>query len=62
MIISFLVIYIKYRIKKSWNKTKEYLENRLDYRRLEVIFFDGEPRIEEALLEEGMRHQRCILP
>jgi len=26
----------------------------------EVLFSGGEPGIEEALLEEGMRHQRCI--
>lgn len=48
-------------VKKSWNKIKEDLENRLDYKRVEVFFSDGEPGIEEALLEEGVRHRRCIL-
>ena len=48
-------------VKKSWGKTREDLENRLNYDHLEVLFSDGESGIEEALLEKGMRHQRCIL-
>ena len=47
--------------KKSWSKIRENLENRLVYDRLKLLFSDAEPGIEEALLEEGMRHQRCIL-
>jgi hypothetical protein len=48
-------------IDKSWRKIKRDLEDRLDYKRLEILFSDGEPAIEEALLEEGMLHQRCVL-
>jgi len=40
---------------------KEDLENRLDCKRIDVLFSDGEPGTEEAFLEEGMRHQRCPL-
>jgi len=48
-------------IEKSWQEIKSDLEERLDYKRLEVLFSDGGPGIEEALLEEGMLHQRCAL-
>ncbi|MEA1964117.1 MAG: hypothetical protein U9O41_03205 [Candidatus Aerophobetes bacterium] len=48
-------------INKSWNKIKKDLEARLNYDHLEVLFSDGGPGIEEALLEKGMRHQRCVL-
>jgi len=48
-------------INKGWSKIKKDLKNRLDYGHLEVLFSDGEPGIEEALLEKGMRHQRCVL-
>jgi len=48
-------------INKSWSKIKKDLKNRLDYGHLEVLFSDGGPGIEEALLEKGMRHQRCVL-
>jgi len=48
-------------IDKSWRKIKRDLEERLDYKRLEILFSDGGPGIEEALLEEGMLHQRCVL-
>ncbi|MEA3485392.1 MAG: hypothetical protein U9R03_01650, partial [Candidatus Aerophobetes bacterium] len=48
-------------INKSWGKIKKDLKNHLDYNRLEVLFFDGGPGIEEALLEKGMRHQRYVL-
>jgi len=48
-------------VKKCWKKIKEDLENHLNCKRLEVLFSDGEPGIEEVLLEEGMRHQRCVL-
>ena len=48
-------------IDKSWREIKKDLENRLNYKRLEILFSDGGPGIEEALLEEGMLHQRCVL-
>jgi hypothetical protein len=48
-------------IDQSWKDIKQDLENRLDYNRLEILFSDGGPGIEEAFLEEGMRHQRCVL-
>jgi len=48
-------------VDKSWKEIKKDLEDRLDYQRLEVLFSDGGPGIEEALLEEGMLHQRCVL-
>lgn len=48
-------------VDKSWRQIKEDLAKRLDYGRLEVLFSDGGAGIEEALLEEGMLHQRCVL-
>lgn len=48
-------------INKSWKDMKQDLKNRLDYSRLEILFSDGGPGIEEAFLEEGMLHQRCVL-
>ena len=48
-------------IDKGWKEIKKDLEDRLDYKRLEILFSDGGPGIEETLLEEGMLHQRCIL-
>jgi len=48
-------------IDKSWKEIKKDLENRLDYELLEVLFSDGGPGIEEAFLEQGMLHQRCVL-
>lgn len=48
-------------IDKSWKEIRKDLDKRLDYGRLEVLFSDGGAGIEEALLEEGMRHQRCVL-
>lgn len=48
-------------IDESWWKIKRDLENRLDYDRLEVLFSDGGPGIEEALLAKGMLHQRCVI-
>jgi len=48
-------------IDKSWKEIKQDLTKRLDYGRLEVLFSDGGPGIEEAFLEEGMLHQRCVL-
>jgi hypothetical protein len=48
-------------IGKSWQEIKQDLDNRLEYSRLEILFSDGGPGIEEAFLEAGMRHQRCVL-
>lgn len=48
-------------INESWKEIKKDLETRIDYKRLEVLFSDGGPGIEEAFLEEGMLHQRCVL-
>lgn len=47
-------------VQKSWEQIRMDLDNRLDYTRLEVLFSDGGPGIVEALLAEGMRHQRCV--
>ena len=46
-------------VDKSWKSIREELSQRLDYERLEVLFSDGEPGIEENFLTEGMRQQRC---
>lgn len=48
-------------IDQSWKEIKKELESRLDYTHLEILFSDGGPGIEEAFLEEGMWHQRCVL-
>jgi len=47
-------------IDKSWKKILYDLNQRLDYSKLEVLFSDGGPGIEENLLASGMRHQRCL--
>jgi len=46
-------------VDKHWKSIREELSQRLDYERLEVLFSDGEPGIEENFLTEGMRQQRC---
>ena len=46
-------------VDKPWSTIRKDLEERLNYGKLEVLFSDGEPGIEENLLSEGMRHQRC---
>ena len=46
-------------VDKPWSSIRQDLEKRLDYGKLEVLFSDGEPGIEENLLSEGMRQQRC---
>lgn len=45
---------------KDWGFIRKDLGKRLDYEKLEVLFSDGEPGIEENLLSEGMRPQRCV--
>jgi len=47
-------------VAKDWKLIRQDLEKRLDYNKLEVLFSDGGPGIEENLLSEGMRHQRCV--
>jgi len=46
-------------VNQSWAEVRRELERLIDYERLEVLISDGEPGV-EALLREGMRHQRCI--
>lgn len=46
-------------VDKDWSSIRQDLEKRLDYGKLEVLLSDGEPGIEENLLSEGMRQQRC---
>ena len=46
-------------VNQSWAEVRRELERLIDYRRLEVLISDGESGV-EALLREGMRHQRCI--
>jgi len=46
-------------VNRRWEEVREELEKVIDYEGLEVLISDGEPGI-EALLGEGMRHQRCI--
>lgn len=47
-------------VDKSWKQIAQDLRERLDYDKLQVLISDGGPGIEFHLLEEGMRHQRCI--
>lgn len=47
-------------IDRDWSSIRQDLEARLGYRRLEVLLSDGGPGIEENLLQEEMRHQRCV--
>ena len=46
-------------IDTEWAEIRQELEDRLDYRKLEVLFCDGGPGIENSLLAEGMKAQRC---
>ena len=47
-------------INKSWENIRRDLDKWVNYRRLEVLFSDGEAGIEENFLDKGMRNQRCI--
>jgi len=47
-------------IDTEWADIRKDLEKRLSYERLEVLFSDGGPGIEENLLAKGMRQQRCL--
>lgn len=52
---------IGFYIDKRWEEIKKDLEKRIDYSKIEVLFSDGERGILENLLDEGMRHQPCLL-
>lgn len=47
-------------VDKDWRFIRKDLDKRLDYEKLEVLFSDGGPGIEDNLLSEGMRPQRCL--
>ena len=47
-------------VDKSWEAIARDLKKRLNYDNLEVLISDGGPGIQDNLLAEGMRHQRCI--
>ena len=47
-------------VDKDWRAIKKDLKERLNYNLIEVLFSDGELAM-ELLLEEGMRHQRCLV-
>ena len=46
-------------IDTEWAQIRKELEGRVDYHKLEVLFSDGGPGIEENLLYPGMKQQRC---
>ncbi len=46
-------------INTDWAEIRKDLEERLDYDKIEILFSDGGPGIEENLLRTGMDHQRC---
>jgi hypothetical protein len=46
-------------IDTKWAEIRKELEERMDYQKLEVLFCDGGPGIEENLLHPGMKPQRC---
>lgn len=48
-------------LNTSWADIRKDIEKRLNYDGLELLLSDGEPGIEQALLAEGMRHQRCVV-
>lgn len=47
-------------IGKGWATIRQDLEKRLAYQKIEVLFSDGGPGVEENLLASGMRLQRCL--
>jgi hypothetical protein len=46
-------------IDTDWAEIRKELQERLDYEKLDILFSDGGPGIEENLLRPGMDHQRC---
>ena len=51
---------IGFWVDKGWDEIRKDLEKRITYNKLEVLFSDGGPGIEENLSAEGMRLQRCL--
>jgi hypothetical protein len=47
-------------VNTAWKAIARDLTNRLDYKKVEVLLSDGGQGIQENLMDEGMRHQRCI--
>ena len=47
-------------IHTDWKEIRKDLSKRLNYRKLKILFSDGGPGIEEALLSKTMIHQRCL--
>jgi hypothetical protein len=47
-------------IGQGWAAIRRNLEKRLAYDKIEVLFSDGGPGVEENLLAPGMRQQRCL--
>ena len=48
-------------VDRSWADIVKDLQERLDYKKLEVLFSDGECDLIDALLKPGMRLQRCTI-
>lgn len=46
-------------INTQWAQIRKELEARLDYDKLDILFSDGGPGMEENLLTQDMKHQRC---
>ena len=46
-------------IDTEWGEIRKDLQSRLDYEKLEVLFSDGGPGIEDNLLAASMKPQRC---
>jgi hypothetical protein len=46
-------------IDTEWGEIRKELEERLDYSKLEVLFYDGGPGIAENLSHPGMKPRRC---
>jgi Uncharacterised protein family (UPF0236) len=46
-------------IDTDWGAIRKDLQSRIDYDKLEVLFCDGGPGIEENLLHPAMKSQRC---
>lgn len=47
-------------IDTDWAHIRQDLNSRLNYGKLQILFSDGAPGIEENLLAPGMKHQRCL--
>lgn len=47
-------------VHTDWKTIRRDISKRLNYRKLKVLFSDGAPGVEEALLSKTMIHQRCL--